>query len=65
MENREIEDASRYKKGFIKNYNEDSDTGCSLEGDLRYPRKSNETQKDLSFLPEKNEKVVHTLGDKE
>ena len=32
-----IEDTCQFNEGFIQNYNEESDEGCFLEGDIQYP----------------------------
>ena len=50
---------------FIKNYNEDSDTGYLLEVDIEYPKKWHEKHRDLPFLPIKKDKLPTTLEDKE
>ena len=44
---------------FINNYNEESDEGHFLEGDVQYPEKLHELHNDSPCLPErmKNEKV--------
>ena len=49
----------RFHKGFIKNYNKESDEEYFLEVDLQYLEKFNELHNDLSFLHErmKAEKV--------
>ena len=50
---------------FIKNYDEDSDTGYLLEVDLEYPKELHEAHRDLPFLPIKKNKLLTTLEDKE
>ena len=50
---------------FIKNYDEDSDTGYLLEVDLEYPKELHEAHRDLPFLPIKKDKLLTTLEDKE
>ena len=63
-----IEDTSKFKEDFIKNYNEESDEGYFLEVDIQYPEKLHENHHDLPFLPEKMktkkvEKFVINLHD--
>ena len=63
-----IEDTSKFKEDFIKNYNEESDEGYFLEIDIQYPEKLHENHNDLPFLPEKMktkkvEKFVTNLHD--
>ena len=48
-----IEDISIYTKDYIKNYNENSDTGYLLVVDVTYPKDLYENHKYLQFLPEK------------
>ena len=64
-----IEDMSSFNEGFIKNYDEGSDEGYSLEVDVQYPEILLELHNDLPFLPErmkleKIEKFVANLHDK-
>ena len=64
-----IQDTSYFNKDFIKNYNEKSDEGYFLEGDVQYPKTLNGVHNDLPFLPErmkieKVEKLVTNLYDK-
>ena len=44
---------SKYTEYYIKNYNENSDTGYFLEVDIEYPKTLWGLYKDLPFLPEK------------
>ena len=65
-----VNDLSRFNEDFIKNYNENSDTGYFLEVDVEYPKKLFSSHKDLPFLPErmkleKLEKLVCSIEDKE
>ena len=64
-----IKDTSQFNEDFIKNYNEDSDEGCSLEVDVQYFEKLHELHNDLSFLPdmkriEKVESLLANLHDR-
>ena len=54
-----IEDTSQFNEDVIKNYNEESDEGYSLEVDVQYLEKLHDLDNDLPFLPEtmKIEKV--------
>ena len=66
----EMNDLSTFNENFVKNYDENSDTGCILEVDTEYPKELLNKHKDLSFLPErikinKCNKLVCTLYDKE
>ena len=44
-----IKDISQFNKGFIKNYNEESDEGCFLEVDIQYLKNLHELRNDLPF----------------
>ena len=44
-----IEDASLFKKFFIKNYNEDSDIEYFIEADVQYLQELHELHSDLPF----------------
>ena len=46
-----VEDTSRINEEFIKNYNENSNKGYSLEVDVNYPKKLHDLHSDLPFLP--------------
>ena len=50
------EKLSRFNEIFIKNYNENSNTGYFLEVDIDYPKKLFNLNKDLPFLS-KSKKV--------
>ena len=54
-----------FTSDFIKNYEEDSDTGYLLEVDIDYPKELHESHRDLSFLSIEKEKLLSTLEDKE
>ena len=65
-----VEDLSIFTESFIKNYDENSDTGYILEVDVEYPENLHKLHRDLPFLPErikinKCSKLVCTLYDKE
>ena len=66
----ETDDLSTFNENFIKNYDENSDTGYILEVDVEYPKELFNKHKDLPFLPErmkinKCNKLVCILYDKE
>ena len=66
----ETNDLSTFNENFIKNYDENSDTGYILEVDVEYPKELFNKHKDLPFLPErmkinKCNKLVCILYDKE
>ena len=44
---------SKFTEEFIKNYDEDSDKGCILEVDVKYPKNLHDLNEDLPFLPER------------
>ena len=48
-----IEDTSIFTEDFIKNYNEDGDTGYLLVVDVIYPESLLKEQNYLPFLPDK------------
>ena len=50
-----IKDLPESDEVFIKNYNEKSEVGYSLEIDIQYLQESHELYNDLTYLPEKNE----------
>ena len=45
-----INDVSKIDEKFIKNYDEDSDKGCILDVDVKYPRKLHDLHTHLPFL---------------
>ena len=46
-----IDDLSIFTEDFVKNYNENSDTGYLLVADVAYPQNLHENHKYLQFLP--------------
>ena len=50
---------------FIRNYDENEDTGYLLEVDIEYPKNLHDSHRDLPFLPIKKVKLLTTLEDKE
>ena len=64
-----IKDTSQFNEDFIKNYNEESDEGYSLEVDVQHLEKLHELHNDLLLLLErmkikKVEKLLANLHDK-
>ena len=60
---------SKFGEKFIKNYDEDSNTGYILQVDVEYPKRLQSLHNDLPFLPErmmikKCNKLVCNLYDK-
>ena len=49
-----VEELSQFKDDFIKNYNEDSNSGYFLEVDVKYPKNLFSLHIDLPFLSERN-----------
>ena len=59
----------KFNENFIKNYDEDSDKGCTFAVDVEYPKNLHDLHSDLPFLPErmkinKSNKLVCNLYDK-
>ena len=50
---------------FIRNYDDNDDTGYLLEVDIDYPKNLHESHRDLPFLAIKKTKLLTTLEDKE
>ena len=64
-----VEILSRFNERFIKNCNENSDTGYFLKWDTDYPKKLFNLHRDLPFSPERKkvgkvEKLVCDAGNK-
>ena len=57
-----LEKLSKFNQRFIKNYDENSNIGCILEVDVKYPKNLLNSHKGLRFLPErkKNQKIKKT-----
>ena len=63
------EELSKFNEDFIKNYDENGNTGYFLEVDIDYPKELFNLHKDLPFLPEskkvnKVEKLICDIEDK-
>ena len=60
-----VENLSEFNEGFIKKYDEDSNTGYFLKVDVEYPKDLSNSHKDLPFLPERQkvEKVQELVCD--
>ena len=54
-----------FASDFIKNYDNDSDTGYVLEVDIVYPKELHEPHRDLPFLAIRKEKLLTTLENTE
>ena len=48
---------SKFTKEFIRNYDEDSNKGYTLEVDVKYPKNLHGFQEDLPFLPDRMKTV--------
>ena len=59
------DDEETFTSEFIRNYDNDSDTGYLLEADIDYPKNLHESHRDLPFLAIRKEKLLATLEDKE
>ena len=51
-------DTSMITDEFVKNYDENSDTGYLLEVDVEYPKKLTSDHRDLPFLPKRRYKLI-------
>ena len=47
------DDILKFDEKFIKNYDGNSDKGCILEVDVKYPKSFHRLHSDLPFLPER------------
>ena len=66
----EEDDISKFNEKFIKNYDENSDIGYTLEADVEYPINIRMQHSDLPFLPERMKinkctKLICNVQDKE
>ena len=59
------DDVETFTSEFIRNYDNDSDTGYLLHADIDYPKNLHESHRDLPFLAIRKEKLLATLEDKE
>ena len=64
-----VDDISKIDDDFIKNYNDDDNTGYFIETDIKYPKELHIKHSDLPFLPERKEvneciKLIYNLYDK-
>ena len=50
-----VKNLSKFNKGFLKKYGENSDKGYILEVDVKYPKNLRKLYIDLPFLPERME----------
>ena len=65
-----VDDLSIFMEDFIKNYDEEGDTGYLFAVDVEYPKNLHKLHSDLPFLPERTKinnctKLVCNLNDKE
>ena len=65
-----VDDLSMFTEDFIKNYDEEDDTGYLFVVDVEYPKNFHKLHSDLPFLPERMKvgnctKLVCNLNDKE
>ena len=65
-----LDDLSKFTEDFIKNYDEEDDTGYLFAVDVEYPKNLHKLHSDLPFLPErmkinKCDKLVCSVQDKE
>ena len=65
-----VKNSSNFNKDFIKEYDENSNTGYFFEVDVEYPKTLFNSHKDLPFLPERKkvekvEKLICSIEDKE
>ena len=48
-----VKELPKFNESFIKNYDENSDKGCIIEADVKYPKNLHNLHSDLPFLPER------------
>ena len=65
-----VKNLSKFNEGFIKEYDENSNTGYFFEVEVEYPKTLFNSHKDLAFLPERKnikkvEKLICGIEDKE
>ena len=48
-----VNNTSKFNKHFLKNYDENSDTGYNIESDVKYPKRIYDVHNDLPFLRER------------
>ena len=65
-----VKNLSKFNQDFINEYDEDSNTGYFLEVDVVHPKTLFNSNKDLTFLPERKkvekvEKIICSIEDQE
>ena len=53
-------DMFRFDEAFARNYDDDSDTGYTLQVNVKYHKDLHNARSDLSFLPERKKISVKT-----
>ena len=59
------DDLKKFKCEFIRNYDDDIDTGYLPEVDIEYPKYLHDSHREKTFLAIKKDKLLTTLEDKE
>ena len=59
------DDFKKFACKFIRNYDNNSDTGYLFEVDIEYPKNLHDSHRDLPFLAIKKDKLLTILEDKE